>query len=341
MPKLTRHRKRLHVLSTGILLVIFGLQIFATNFVISPKTKYHLNTLHQQIDTFEALPDFQSDQTVDQKTPPPDAPHSHFLLRPDLCSRRDVTLAVCVHSARSNFLNRHAIRATWHDYARQKNASAVLAFFIGVAPVGEDAWIAGNISREFGLYQDIIQDDFVDSYYNLSRKSLSNIHWVTRYCNNTRFYLKVDDDAYVDVLRLIDLLMNTTQLHPDEYFILGGAGGGMNAKPIRNKISKWYVSEELFNETVYPPYVMGGSYAMTISAAFAIQRASAQLPVFFIEDIYVTGLCRRLTNVQLVRDRRISNLHFKVEKKRITGMNHKPGELVKIHQQILNMTNVT
>ena len=48
-----------------------------------------------------------------------------------------------------------------------------------------------------------IQVDFEDSYRNLTAKAMSALAWIGRYCNQTRYVLKTDDDAYVNMRALL------------------------------------------------------------------------------------------------------------------------------------------
>jgi len=49
----------------------------------------------------------------------------------------------------------------------------------------------------------IVKADFQDSYRNLTYKAMSALSWISRHCNNTRYVLKTDDDAYVNMRALL------------------------------------------------------------------------------------------------------------------------------------------
>ena len=57
--------------------------------------------------------------------------------------------------------------------------------------------------RQFG---DILQEDFVDSYMNLTLKSVMGLKWASRRCPSARFLMKTDDDMFVNVPKLLDYL---------------------------------------------------------------------------------------------------------------------------------------
>jgi len=48
-----------------------------------------------------------------------------------------------------------------------------------------------------------IQVNFEDSYRNLTLKAMSALAWIGKYCNRTRYVLKTDDDAYVNMRALL------------------------------------------------------------------------------------------------------------------------------------------
>ena len=67
--------------------------------------------------------------------------------------------------------------------------------------------------------------------------------------------MKVDDDVYLHDPRLIWLL-KTASL-PEKLY----AGKVSHlSRVVRDRRSKWYVSEQYFNETYYPPYCIGAFY---------------------------------------------------------------------------------
>lgn len=87
-------------------------------------------------------------------------------------------------------------------------------------------------SEHFG---DIIQEHFIDSYNNLTLKSIQMLKITSCYCSNsTKYLLKIDDDMFVNVPRLVNWLVKTN--------ISSGLLTGKlicGAKPIKNPTSKW------------------------------------------------------------------------------------------------------
>ena len=91
---------------------------------------------------------------------------------------------------------------------------------------------------ESNKYGDIIEERFVDSYNNLTLKSIVMLKLVSNYCaNSTKYLLKIDDDMFVNMHLIVKMLMgrnSTTDL------LIGKLICG--ARPIKDTSSKWLVS---------------------------------------------------------------------------------------------------
>jgi hypothetical protein len=66
-----------------------------------------------------------------------------------------------------------------------------------------DDKIMQSIKYENDLYQDIVQEDFVDSYRNLSYKGVMALKWISLYCPQASYILKTDDDMIVNTFTLL------------------------------------------------------------------------------------------------------------------------------------------
>jgi hypothetical protein len=165
------------------------------------------------------------------------------------------------------------------------------AFFIGLR--SNDATLNQAVQLESDHFQDVIQADFEDSYRNLSLKSLSALHWITANCNWTRYVLKTDDDAYVNMRALLQHLSDID--HPRDpsgglkprRLILCRIWRGMNV--LRDDI-KWGVSRDEFPDEFYPAYCSGIAWIMTRDMIVAMDRIANKVKRFWIDDVYITGI---------------------------------------------------
>nr|CAH7729073.1 unnamed protein product [Callosobruchus chinensis] len=97
-----------------------------------------------------------------------------------------------------------------------------------------------DLQLESDQFGDIIQERFVDSYNNLTLKSIQMVKIATNHClNTTRYLLKIDDDMFVNVPRLVSLIL---AVNKTRNLLMGKLICG--AKPIKNPSSKWQLSKE-------------------------------------------------------------------------------------------------
>jgi beta-1,3-galactosyltransferase 1 len=104
---------------------------------------------------------------------------------------------VYVHTAPLNFVRRMAQRETWMRRSMFPNLRYVFMMGISVDPDVQE-WL----QMEQALYNDIVQEDFLDSYRNLSRKGVMAMRWVSNFCSHAEFVMKVDDDIVVNLFHI-------------------------------------------------------------------------------------------------------------------------------------------
>jgi hypothetical protein len=135
---------------------------------------------------------------------------------------------ILVKSAIGNMDNRDVIRKTY-----QKSPIGVASkvfFFVGRSSDSEEILIQKE-SREF---QDIVQIDFMDSYFNNTIKTMVEMRWAVEECPQFQYALLVDDDYFVSVKNLYKFAKeHDTDQHGKLY-----AGYKMFPKPLRHKICK-------------------------------------------------------------------------------------------------------
>ena len=76
-----------------------------------------------------------------------------------------------------------------------------------------------KIAEEARTYGDVIQEDFVDSYMNLTLKSVMGLRWAHHHCPELDFFMKTDDDVFVNVPHLLGYLEQLVAIQPE--FITG------------------------------------------------------------------------------------------------------------------------
>ena len=53
----------------------------------------------------------------------------------------------------------------------------------------------------------LLQESFIDTYANLTLKSLVLLHWFTQRCEGSQYVMKTDDDMYINLVKLHQLVL--------------------------------------------------------------------------------------------------------------------------------------
>lgn len=206
----------------------------------------------------------------------------------NLCpSGSPILLLVIVCSAPSNTDQRIAIRETW---ASQADSNVRVAFLVGES---DNATIQQRIEEESIIYTDMIQEGFLDTYNNLTVKSVMMLKWVEHYCSLAQFLMKADDDMFVNLPALVDILKPAIWR---KNILIGSLI--CRAKPILDAGNKWYTPQYMFGEQVYPNYLSGTGYVMSRDVVSKLYKAALVTPIIHLEDVYITGVCARAARVK-------------------------------------------
>lgn len=216
-------------------------------------------------------------------------PFPYIVNEPDKCAegKRVPFLVLLIATEIRQVEARNAIRQTWG------NESAVPALrFIRLFLLGKNEGELGILQQrmleaESQRHHDIIQQDFVDSYKNLTIKTLMGINWVTVHCPRASYVMKTDSDMFVNTEYLIYKLLRP-EVKPRRNYFTGNNMRGFG--PNRNKNSKWYMPPELYPGDKYPTFCSGTGYVFSGDLARKIYQVSLRVRRLHLEDVYV-GVC--------------------------------------------------
>lgn len=217
-------------------------------------------------------------------------PHRfRYLLNPqNACRTSDgghAKLLVYVHAAPANLKKRQSIRETWGEAALLRRYNATLVFIMGSV---QDRKLSELLVMEFERYGDIVQEDFVDSYRNLTYKAVAGLKWAASYCSQADYILKSDDDILVNIHRLVRYLREVVEpQYGRRRLIL--CNQWLRMKILRDKKSKWYIPEEEFPGDYFPPYCSGSAFLLSGDMARLMYEASLVTRFFWVDDYYITG----------------------------------------------------
>lgn len=256
-------------------------------------------------------------------------PVFNYIRMADNCSD-DVVIFIAVCSAAQNREQRLTIRNTWGKDA-VNNSAIKLVFFEGRSL---NPSVQEDISKESHKYNDIVQEDFIDRYQNLSLKSIAYLRWVSNRCKNVKFVLKTDDDMYVNIPVLVETLAQENH----SKFIMGYVFE--HAPPMRSKNSKWFTSIDVFPGKEYPPYVSGTSYVVSGDLIPDLYRESFYQKLFWLEDVFVTGFLAQAVNATKIHSKKFSFSQRPKKgcyyKNSISGHHVSPRNMRKIYRELKN-----
>ena len=119
--------------------------------------------------------------------------------------------------------------------------------------MSENETINKQIEEENKINRDILQiNNFIDNYYNLTTKIMKSFKWISRYCSNAKYILRINDDVILNTHYFID---HFKRLPYRKNQMFGFAFYG--ARPARNQGHKFYVSPKDYPREVYDDYIDG------------------------------------------------------------------------------------
>lgn len=215
----------------------------------------------------------------------------NFLQLPDIdCHKNPPFLVLLVASSYQHINARVVIRQTWGKERTVSSKHLVTYFLLGTTV---NLTQQADIAAESQKYKDIIQKDFIDTYYNLTLKTMMGVEWIHKFCNQSSFVMKTDTDVFVNVFYLTELLLRKNRTTG---FFTGFLK--LHEYPIRKRESKWYVSIEEYPGTTYPPFCSGTGYVLSTDVVSQIYNVSESTLFIKLEDVFI-GLCLAKLNIQL------------------------------------------
>ncbi|XP_074055684.1 LOW QUALITY PROTEIN: beta-1,3-galactosyltransferase 2-like [Macrotis lagotis] len=217
-------------------------------------------------------------------------PYSYpFLIsHPDMCqSNTTPFLLMLVMTQPQDREVREAIRTTWGNEAIIPGVTIHCLFVLGLFPFHLHRHFQYLLEMEDAKNQDLLQVGFLDTYNNLTFKTLMGLEWVARHCQTAQYVLKVDGNVFLNANLLVHKVL-LPEGPPQPSFITGYIY--KNRMPVRNPNSKWYMPREVFPGTIYPAYCGGAGYIMSGCLALKILAVAKKIKTIYLEDVFV-GLC--------------------------------------------------
>ena len=225
-----------------------------------------------------------------------------------LCKFKSKFIFIYIFTSVKSFTKRQLIRNTWANKSLNL-FNFNLVFIIGKTNHSNNAT---NIDKLLHLeqqkYNDLIQGNFIDSYRNLSYKSLIAWKWIKNNCNNASYVFKLDDDVFLNIFKLKQILNNYNIFKStSNSFICYLYTRSYPIRDLKSIYSKWYVTQNEYNLNLYnnmsifddgyPCYCRGVGVVMTPDVISKLYLKSFQIKLFWIDDVYV-GILGKYINVK-------------------------------------------
>ncbi|KAK2836043.1 hypothetical protein Q5P01_016527 [Channa striata] len=231
--------------------------------------------------------------------------YSYLINHPGKCGedgkfRENVLLLLFVKSSPENFEQRQVIRDTWGNESfiwSELGASVKVVFALGIHPdVRRRYRVQLALLQEDQTFGDLIQQNFLDTFHNLTAKLVLQFHWVHDYCPQARFFMSADDDIFVHLPNLVKYLRQLVRSKSGAKNLwVGHVHRG--SPPVRQKHSKYHVPYDLYPWPSYPDYTAGAGYVLSSDVAAKIYHATLVLnPSIYIDDVFM-GICAKTMGV--------------------------------------------
>uniref|UniRef100_A0A3B4Y885 Hexosyltransferase n=2 Tax=Seriola lalandi dorsalis TaxID=1841481 RepID=A0A3B4Y885_SERLL len=261
---------------------------------------------------------------------------------PEKCTDGEVHLLMVVKSVIEQHDRREAVRKTWGKEHTVDGKRIKTLFLLGSPTTGKDTKnLQKLIEYEDRIYGDILQWDFMDTFFNLTLKEVNFLKWFDIYCSGVHFIFKGDDDVFVNTHNLMELI--GFKVEERKYAELFVGDTISKAIPIRNRQSKYYIPKELYDKP-YPPYVGGGGFLMSSPLARRLFVVSEDLELYPIDDVFL-GMC--LQKLHLAPELHPGFRTFGITRRRVSPMNSEPcfyKNLIVVHKlsahELLRMWSV-
>ena len=161
------------------------------------------------------------------------------------------------------------------------------------------------IDAEIRRHGDIVQYNFTDIYQNIRLKAVSMLHWASSYCHTASYVIRTDDDVITNVTDIVAAIRRVGQNHSN--FILGDVKVGWGVQ--RSTESKYFVPMEEYSNSTWPNFALGGMLGYPLKTVELLYQASLTVPAVWLDDVYITALCRREINATLLTDDHFTFTH--------------------------------
>ncbi|XP_059399145.1 beta-1,3-galactosyltransferase 1-like [Carassius carassius] len=213
--------------------------------------------------------------------------------QPEICERQKPFVVIMVPVPPGDVEARSGIRRTWGREKVVADKVVVVLFIMGSRSGNDEETLQEQLRNESQQYKDLLQSNFLDSYKNLTIKTMVMMEWISRNCQQASFAVKVDADVLLNMNNLMNMLVSLNPV-PANYM----TGLVWYTSPvIRNPFNKFFLPYNVYPRSTFPPYPLGMCYIISLDLPNKFLQESKHIKPIYLEDAYL-GMC--LENLGIV-----------------------------------------
>ncbi|CAF4263435.1 unnamed protein product, partial [Rotaria sp. Silwood2] len=254
-------------------------------------------------------------------------PFTYEISNENFCSFINPHALIFVVSKSTNFGSRSAIRRTWGNLKHVTSMKEFahlrlkLLFFLDI-----DETHLLSVKLEQSVYNDLVQARLPQHYTLSTYRDMAILHWTEEYCSQALMTIKTDDDIFLNIFLLANLLNNITSnmminrsqteckyiQNFDSSAIIYGvkfkdAPVIRHTSDLKLDRARYIITDDEYPCTYYPDYMSGFGYIINQNARLKLLCAFFRLEKLFpMSDAYVTGVLPEYMNIKR------QSLHFKI-----------------------------
>lgn len=190
------------------------------------------------------------------------------------------------------FVERMATRLSWGGVKEVHGIRIKHLFFCGQNE--NDPEEERHIREENEAYHDIIQFDMKNSFMNLTLLAILTYNWTAVHCPNIQYYIRADNDMWNNPSVYLPELVSKNYTNA----LIGSPI--VNSRPARYLYHRYYLSEKVYPENIFLPYVAGCFLALPKDVLGKIVEYSSQIgPVIYFDDVFLGQIADK-ANITIV-----------------------------------------
>lgn len=213
-----------------------------------------------------------------------------------LCSQhKKVFLLIAIRTIYSHIERRKTLRESFHLKPNLGLNDEIVVKHVFLFGNTGNPSVEKLIRKESNEYRDILQADYIESYSNLTYKSVMAWKWCIDYCPNTEYVIVMNDELLFDIGKVLLFLINDLIMgHVDDHFAICFPIG--NGAVIHFRMKQFQVLDRkiMYQGKFTPMYCHGFGYAAHITVINKLYQLSQRNTFYMPDDIWIGVMSERL-----------------------------------------------